>query len=302
MRDARIPTLAAGGAMSTVALALVLASAALHATWNLAAKRAGGATRGPAFVFAFSSATAILYAPLALRWGGARVADVAPLAWVFVLGSAALHVGYFVALQRGYRVGDLSIVYPIARGVGPALATVGAIALLGERPSALALFGTLLVVGAAVALATGRPRPGARVGPGVRWGLVTAVFIASYTLWDAFAVARVGVPPILFLWWSELARAALLAPVVLRRPDDLRHVLRHHRGAVATVALLSPLAYLLVLTAFTLAPVSLVAPAREVSVLIGALLGTTLLGEGGRRRRLSAAAAMVVGVALLARG
>jgi uncharacterized membrane protein len=302
MRDARIRPSARGGAMSPLALALVLASALLHATWNLAAKRAGGATRGPAFVFAFSGATALLYAPLALAYGGARVGDVAPLGWAFVLGSAALHVGYFVALQRGYRVGDLSIVYPIARGVGPALATVGAIALLGERPSASALVGTLLVVGAAVALATGRPPVGARIGPGVRWGLVTAVFIASYTVWDAVAVARVGVPPLLFLWWSELARATLLAPAVLRRPADLRHVLRHHRGAVATVALLSPLAYLLVLTAFTLAPVSLVAPAREVSVLIGALFGTTLLGEGGRRRRLSAAAAMAVGVALLARG
>jgi drug/metabolite transporter (DMT)-like permease len=288
--------------MSALALALVLTSALLHATWNLAAKRAGGATRGPAFVFAFSSTTAVAYAPFALYAGGARVGDVDPIGWAFVLGSAALHVGYFVALQRGYRVGDLSIVYPIARGVGPALATVGAVALLGERPSLLALAGTLLVVGAAVALATGRPPPGGRIGPGVRWGLATAAFIAAYTLWDAVAVARVGVPPLLFLWWSELARAALLAPAALRRPEAVRHVLRHHRGAVATVALLSPLAYLLVLTAFTLAPVSLVAPAREVSVLLGALLGTTLLGEGARRRRLTAAAAMVLGVVLLARG
>ena len=157
-------------------------------------------------------------------------------------------------------------------------------------------------VGAAVALATGRPRTGACIGPGVRWGLVTATFIASYTVWDAVAVARVGVPPLLFLWWSELVRTALLAPTVLRQPEALRHVLRHHRGAVATVAVLSPLAYFLVLTAFTLAPVSLVAPAREVSVLLGALLGTTLLGEGDRRRRLTAATAMVVGVALLTRG
>src|SRR3990170_4389490 len=264
MRDARPRPRAHATAMSALALTLVLTSALLHATWNLAAKRAGGATRGPAFVFAFSSATALLYAPFALSFGGARVGDVAPLGWAFVLGSASLHVGYFVTLQRGYRVGDLSIVYPIARGVGPALATVGAIALLGERPSALALVGTLLVVGAAVALATGRPPPGVRVGPGVRWGLVTAVFIAGYTVWDAVAVARVGVPPLLFLWWSELARATLLAPIVLRRPGAVRHVLRHHRGALAAVALLSPAAYLLVLTAFTLAPVSLVAPTREV--------------------------------------
>lgn len=289
MRDAH-PLRSARAALTPVALGLVLASALLHATWNLAAKRAGGATRGPAFVFAFSSATALLYAPFALARGGADVGAIGAVGWAFVLGSAVLHVGYFVALQRGYRVGDLSIVYPLARGGGPALATVGAVALLGERPGTLALLGTALVVGAALVLATSRAPAGTRVGPGVRWGLATAGFIAAYTLWDAVAVARVGVPPLLFLWWSELARATLLAPVVLRDPGGLRHVLRHHRGAVATVALLSPLAYLLVLTAFTLAPVSLVAPAREVSVLIGTLLGTTVLGEGARARRLGAAA------------
>jgi drug/metabolite transporter (DMT)-like permease len=288
--------------VSPLALALVLTSAVLHATWNVAAKRAGGATRGPAFVFAFSSATAVLYAPVALAAGGARPGSIGAVGLAFVVGSALLHVGYFVALQRGYRVGDLSIVYPLARGGGPALATVGAVLWLGERPGGVALAGTALVVIAALALAAGRPPVGARVGPGVRWGLVTAGFIAAYTLWDATAVARVGVPPLLFLWWSELARAVLLAPAALRDPASLRHVWRHHRGAVATVALLSPAAYLLVLTAFTLAPVSLVAPAREVSVLLGTLAGTTLLGEGARVRRTLAAAAMVVGVALLARG
>jgi drug/metabolite transporter (DMT)-like permease len=289
--------------VSPLALALVLTSALLHATWNLAAKRAGGATRGTAFVFAFSATTVIVYAPLVWSVGGGWPADVGPLGWVVVTGSALLHVGYFVSLQRGYRVGDLSIVYPLARGTGPALATLGAVALLGERPSPLALLGTALVVGGAVVLASGRvPLGGRRVGPGVRWGLITALFIAGYTLWDAVAVGRVGVPPLMFLWWSELVRATLLAPFALRRPAHVALVVRHHWGAVATVAVLSPLAYLLVLTAFTLAPVSLVAPAREVSVLVGTLLGTTILGEGARRRRLTAAAAMALGVVLLARG
>lgn len=288
--------------MGTTALALVLVSAVLHATWNLAAKRAGGATRSAAFVFAFSCTTAVVYAPFAWTLGGARPQAVDPVGWAFILGSALLHVGYFTALQRGYRVGDLSIVYPLARGGGPALATLGAVLLLGERPIAIAWWGAALVVGGALLLASGRPPTDARIGPGVRWGLVTAGFVATYTLWDATAVARVGVPPLVFLWWSELARAALLAPFALRPRGALREVVTRHAGAVATVAVLSPLAYLLVLTAFTLAPVSLVAPAREISVLLGTLFGTTLLREGGRGRRLAAAAAMAVGVAFLARG
>jgi len=288
--------------LSPLALALVLASAVLHASWNLVAKRAGGATRGPAFVFSFSLLTTLIYAPFAIAQGGLRVPELGAAAAWAVVGSAVLHVGYFLALQRGYRVGDLSVVYPLARGGGPALATLGAIAWLGERPSALALTGTALVVLGAAVLATGRPPPGARLGPALRWGAVTAAFIASYTLWDARAVTHVGVPPLLFLWWSELVRTVLLLPLALVRRSEVVHVWRHHRRAVTAVATLTPLAYLLVLTAFTLAPVSLVAPAREVSVLIGAWLGITVLGEGGRRRRLIAAATMVLGVALLTRG
>jgi drug/metabolite transporter (DMT)-like permease len=288
--------------LSPLALALVLGSAVLHASWNLVAKRAGGATRGPAFVFSFSLLTALIYAPFAIAQGGLRWPEVGMAAAWAVLGSACLHVGYFLALQHGYRVGDLSVVYPLARGGGPALATIGAIAWFGERPSVLALAGTALVVLGATVLATGRPPTGSRLGPGLRWGAITAGFIAMYTLWDARAVAHVGVPPLLFLWWSELARTVLLAPAALARRADVALVWRHHRLGVLAVATLSPLAYLFVLTAFTLAPVSLVAPAREVSVLIGAWLGITVLGEGGRRRRLIAAATMVLGVALLARG
>lgn len=289
--------------MNPLALALVLGSASLHATWNLFAKRAGGATRGPAFVFAFSVVTALVYAPVAIAQGGLRAPAAGAAAVVAVLASALLHVGYFLSLQRGYRVGDLSLVYPLARGGGPALATLGAIAWFGERPSAWALAGTGLVVLATMVLASGRAPAGGRpLAPGLRWGAVTAAFIAGYTLWDARAVAIVGVPPLLYLWWSEMARALLLAPLALARPAALAQVVRDHRGAVLAVATLSPLAYLLVLTAFTLAPVSLVAPVREVSVLIGAWLGVTLLGEHGKGRRLVAAAAMVAGVVLLARG
>jgi len=302
--------------VNPIALALVLAAAGLHASWNLFAKRAGGGSGGPAFVFSFSLLTVVVFAPFAIAQGGLRAPEAGVAALVAVVGSALLHVGYFLSLQRSYRIGDLSLVYPLARGVGPVLATLGAIAWLGERPSAWALAGTSLVVTATIILASGRSggrgrpgvdRPGldrfgSRLAPGLRWGLVTAAFIGGYTLWDARAVAHVGVPPLPFMWWTQAALTLLLAPLALRRSAEVRHAWRHHRGAVIAVGTLSPLAYLMVLTAFTLAPVSLVAPLRETSVLIGAWLGLTLLGEQGRGRRLVAAAVMVVGAVLLARG
>ena len=288
--------------MSPTVLALVLASAVLHASWNLFAKRAGGSTRGAPFVLAFTLLTALLWAPLVISQGGWRVGDLGTGAWVAIVGSAVIHVGYFLALQRGYRVGDLSLVYPLARGGGPLIATLGAIMLFGERPSGGALLGTGLVVLATLILASGRAPGAPRIAPGLLWGGVTALFIGTYTLWDARAVALVGVPPLVFLWWSEWIRALLIAPLALRSPHELRTVWREQRTAVIAISTLSPAAYLMVLHAYTLAPVSLVAPTREISVLIGALFGITLLGEGQRRRRLLVAGVMVAGVGLLARG
>lgn len=298
-----------------------MASALLHAGWNLAIKRSGGGGGGVAFLFLFSLVPPLVYAPFAAFAGAFDLSGLGWMAAVFVVGSAAIHVVYFLALQRGYRVGDLSVVYPLARAGGPALATVGAILLFGERPSVMALCGTALVVLGALSLVSrGSARRGTlsgggqRIGqaqgpgrtfsivwaPGIAWAALTAVCIAAYTLWDARAVVISGLSPLAFLWWSELARVVLVAPLALRRPAALAEAWRRHRTAALIVGVFSPLAYLMVLVAFTMAPISLVAPMREVSVLFGTLLGAIVLQEGDLRRRLGAAAAMVLGVVLLA--
>jgi multidrug transporter EmrE-like cation transporter len=121
--------------MSPVALALVLVAAFLHAVWNLLAKRAGG---GAAFTWLFGVWSALIYAPAGLYLVVRDEIALGPLEVGFVLGSAVIHVAYFLTLQRGYRAGAMSVVYPLARGTGPMLALVGAVLLFGERPSAAA--------------------------------------------------------------------------------------------------------------------------------------------------------------------
>lgn len=281
--------------MDPAALTLVLASAGLHATWNLLAKRVRGAV-GVAWVYAAVAALALTPVGLA-AWRQASP-SLTPLAWGFLIGSALLHIGYFVSLQRGYGAGDLSLIYPLARGSGPALATVAAVLALGERPGPPALAGTALVAGSAFALAGGGRGP--VPFRAVRLGLTTGAFIAAYTVWDATAVSRVGVAPILYVWLSESVRALLLAPAAWARRAEVRRAWRETGRAMVGVGVLSPLAYLMVLQAFRLAPVSLVAPTREVSILATVILGTGLLGEGQARRRLAAGAGMAIGVALLA--
>jgi drug/metabolite transporter (DMT)-like permease len=128
--------------MSEGALALILASAFAHASWNFLAKKASG---GPTFVWLFTSVAALIEAPIALGIVLIARPSIGWLGIAFMAGTGVLHAAYFLSLQRGYEVGDLSLVYPLARGMGPLFAAGAAIVLFDERPSGLAIAGVLLV-------------------------------------------------------------------------------------------------------------------------------------------------------------
>ena len=286
--------------MSLFALGLVLTSAFLHASWNLLVKQAKG---GAEFTWLFAALTAVIYAPVAVGYALYTSQGINWHQFGFMVGSAAIHVGYFLSLQRGYRAGDLSLVYPLARGTGPLLATVAAILLLGERPTALALCGTALIIISVFLLAGGLDAfKGGANRSALGYGLLTGIFIATYTVWDGYAVAVLDTAPLLFMWLSETVRSLLLTPIALRNWGKVRLEWHEHRKEAIGIAVLSPLAYILVLTALAFTPISYVAPTREISILIGAVIGARLLGEGDVRRRLFAASGMVIGVVMLALG
>jgi drug/metabolite transporter (DMT)-like permease len=287
----------------TFALALVVLAALAHAAWNVLAKTASG---GATFVWLFSTLAAAIWLPvaaIALLVDPGEPVDLEGIA--FMAGSGALHALYFVLLQRGYRDGDLSLVYPLARGTGPLLSTLAAIVIFAERPSALALAGGAIIVAAVLSLAG--------VGGGVRterghrrravgFALLTGLAIASYTLWDKQAVGPLGLQPVVYYWGTNVAETALLSAFVAHRRAEVARTWRDYRRQAVGVAVLSPLAYVLVLYALAHAPVSYVAPARELSILVGAVAGTTILAEGHGRRRLLAAGAIFVGIVALALG
>ncbi len=286
--------------MTTVAVALVLTSAFIHATWNLLAKRVEG---GTAFLWPVYVVSTVAYAPLALVV--VLVAHPA-IGWpqlVLMAGTVALHVAYFSFLTAGYRAGDLSLVYPVARASGPLLATIGAIALFSEHPSGLALAGALLIIGGAIVL-TGDPRALHRAGASraLVFALLTGATIGAYTLWDKQAVSTFAIPPLLYDWSRNVGLTLVVLPFALRQRGAVATHWREDRLAVIGVGVLSPLAYILVLTALTVSPVSYVAPLRESGILIGTLMGTRLLAEGHARRRLAAAAGMALGIIALALG
>src|SRR6266581_244564 len=243
------------------------------------------------------------------------------LAIALVLGAALIHASWNYLLKKsGGGIGFVwafaalsSLLYaPLAVGVVivqhfeftiEALAFLIAIALLGERPGVVALCGAALVVGGAFFLAASPAKlREAGAARGIAFALLTGCMIASYTVVDKQAVSAVLIPPILQDWGANLGRVIVLGPLALRRRGEVKAAWTGQRKAVILVALLCPLSYILVLTAMVFTPVSYVAPAREISILFGALMGAHWLQEGDVPRRVAAAAAMALGVVALAIG
>ena len=230
--------------------------------------------------------------------------------WAIVALSGVLHVLYYVVLLRGYRKADLTVVYPLARGTGPLLTALVAVTLLGERLSLVAALGIGAVVGGVFLIAGG---PGLlratqdaqadrRVKKGMLYGVLTGVFIASYTVVDGYAVKAMLLSPILVDYMGNFVRVLVLAPVALRDRIELKSLWATQWRFALLVAVVSPIAYVLVLFAMQTAPLSHVAPAREVSMLFAALLGGHLLGEGDRAARLAGALLIALGVVALGLG
>ncbi|HEX7926883.1 MAG TPA: DMT family transporter, partial [bacterium] len=167
--------------------------------------------------------------------------------------------------------------------------------LLGALGIALILVGVFSIAGMGEVLRHGR-LVSAR---GVGWGLATGAFIAVYTIVDGLAIRKLGLSPIPYYVVQLAARNAMMAPLLIGRWSELRQQARVHRKPILVVGLVSPTAYGLVLLALTMAPISYVAPARELSMMLGTVAGMWLLGEAVTTGRLAGVALMASGVMLL---
>jgi drug/metabolite transporter (DMT)-like permease len=271
--------------MTTAAVLLVLGSALLHASWNLVVKRSADRLVAAAAQMTFGAFVSL---PLLAARG------LPPGAWHFLAATSVVHLGYVLTLVRAYDRGDLSVVYPVARGTAPVIVTAGAALLLDDAPSGWGVAAVVLITLGILTLGVrGRPR-------GVGWALATSGFIAAYTMIDGAAVralddsvaytlaAFVGIAVVLVpytLWRRGVPRVA--ASLAAEWPSHLL------AGSASVVA------YALVLAAARVSPLGLVSALRETSVLFGALGGALLLKEGSAAARVRAAALIAAGMALL---
>ena len=297
--------------MPIASLALLLIAAGLHAVSNALIKQARDKL---AFTWWMLGASSILGLPI---WFFVR--GVEPTGWLLVVVSGLLEAIYFFALTRAYSHGDLSQVYPIARGSAPLFVLLWAALFLGERPSVAGLVGILLVVAGLYlvnlpSLADWRRPLLGFSHPASRWALLTGLMISSYSTVDKVGVGYFDPLTYLYLllcvtwlafsaqWWIPARRDALLHEVWSlaeagdHRPDA-RSLIRIFGGALGGIA-----AYVLVLTAMRLSPVSYVSPTREVSVVIGAWIGVRFMGEQGGGLRVAASALVAAGIIVIALG
>jgi drug/metabolite transporter (DMT)-like permease len=286
--------------LTQVALGLVLVAAFAHSGWNYLTKKAGG---GLPFIWIFAGVASTLYFPVALgviikQKPAIGVANVA-----MMLASAAVHLAYFTLLEWGYRMGDMSVVYPIARGTGPLISATIGVLFLGERPSPIGAAGIVLMA-VGIATVTGDPRkftsPEAKKA--VLAALLCGATVATYTVLDKISVSTLKTPPLLLDWATNFGRFLMLTPFALRVWPKVKEEWKNHKWYALGVGFLSPFAYILVLTAMVFTPVSYVAPAREISILIGAAIGARAFAEGSMQRKMVGTAAMVIGLVALSLG
>ena len=282
--------------MSLTAILLVVVGAMLHAFWNVHMKRARG---GPGFIWLFTLVAVAFLAP-------AGIFRLVELGWWsdprFLLAAAAsaiVHVVYHNALQLGYRHGDFSTVYPIARGVAPMMTVVGAAILLGEAVPFTNWIGAGAIA-AGIILLSVKWGAGASGGhKGVGWAVLTGISITTYTLIDAWAIVELRADPLAYYFVSQVFRAMLFAPAALATFESVRQAARESRREVVIVGIFSPMAFLLILFAMQLAPVSQVAPLREISMLLGALAGGLHFGERFGKARLAGMVSIAAGALLV---
>ena len=288
--------------MTALSLVLVLLSAVAHASWNLMLKRAGDPE---VFAWVMLVVGSILLAPvgLALLWHNSM--DF-PGLW-FLLASVVLHVFYFMLLARGYATGDLSLVYPIARGMGPMLVPVLAVILLGEIVETMAMVGIAAIVGGIYTISWWGNFHQVLRSPllflrsaGMRYAALTGLTIAVYSIVDKEGVGHIQ--PLLYIYFLDIGTVALLAPYILANKgmEMVKAEWRANAVPITVSGLLAFAAYGLVLTAFSLSRVSYVAPAREVGIVIGVLMGIFLLKEPFRQGRLLGSGLIVGGLILIA--
>jgi uncharacterized membrane protein len=277
--------------LSAIALSLALFAAGLHATWNAMVKVA----TDRALVLAAIAGVHSVCGLALMAIGGVP----ASASWPYIAASAILHYLYYLLLHESYRFGDLSQVYPIARGMAPLLVALGALAFAGEALSVQAWIAIAITSAGIMAIAVLHRNPLKAGGRTLAYTAANGLVIAAYSTVDGIGVRLAGAP-LGYMAWLFFLEFPVVLVIFANRRDAVSAFAGRAMLLPLAGGLLSVGAYGIVLYANTLAPLGAVSAVRESSVIIAALIGTLLLGETPRLPRLGSAALVCVGIVMLA--
>lgn len=282
--------------MSGIALSIVLVSAFLHAGWNYLLKKS---ERKIVFIWWFLLMSAIIYLPVFLFYY--PEVSIPPAGWLCIVATGIIHGVYFWCMGGAYERGDLSLVYPLARGSGPLFVPILAVILLREEISTLGVIGIILIIGGiycihlrsfsgSAFLEPFRARGGASL-----WALFTGLAIAFYSLVDKVGVGLVY-PPV-YIYLMLLITWLMITPwILIRERHCLMSEWQRRKGSIVVVGFLSGFTYLMILFALRISKVSYVAAVREVSIVLSSYYGVVLLGEKHGTQKLLGALLISMGV------
>ena len=276
--------------MEPIVFVAVLTASACHATWNALVKAGGDRFVRVALVNIVSAVCGLALVPF--------VPVPLEASWPFIAASVVVHQAYFLFLVQGYRSGDLSQVYPIARGVAPLLVALGGLAFAGESVAPGEAFAVALISTGILSLAFAWRDP-TRNHRAVAFALLTGLTIATYTVIDGMGGRRSGAVIGYIAWAFALDGVPFtIALIAMRRGRLYVSMLPGFRGGVIGGAL-AFCAYGLVIWAMTRAPLTVVSALRETSVILAALIGARVLHEPFGWRRIFAATLVAVGIVWL---
>jgi drug/metabolite transporter (DMT)-like permease len=276
--------------LSPLMALLVLSAALMHAGWNVMAKTAGDKLLNIGLISVGLGVAGLVFTPFV------DFPDRA--SWHFLLGSLVAHLGYYVFLSTGYRHGDLSQVYPIARGMAPPLVAFTAWLLIGETLTPLQLTGVLATSFGILSLALDKPLERAHSWRPILFGLLTSLTIMSYTLFDGQGVRVAGDHFGYIVWLFVLDVPLVLAYCLWRRPGALGYFRQRWRFGLIGGAL-SGGAYGISIFAMSQGGLASVSSLRETSVIFAAVMSSLLLKERFRHRRYVSVVLVATGAVLL---
>jgi len=277
--------------MTALVFSLVLAAAIMHASWNALVK----ARAEPLVAMTLLALTGgLMGLPLLATFGLPR-----PAALSFIAASVVLHLGYYLALAEAYRRGEMSEVYPVARGGAPLITMLIALILIGERIPGHALAGVVLLAGGVLLIPAGRGKALRMEGGALGFALLTAGIVAGYTLVDGMGGRASGNPTGYAALLFVLDAIPLPLVVLGIRGRVFVEAMRTYFVQALLGGALSVGAYWIAIWAMTKAPIPEVAALRETSVLISAGIASFALKERVRPLRWIGATAIVVGMVMI---